>query len=122
MLPAARGRAAAGFQELLPPSPGDRNVCLAGGEGKVIGWVVGGGDGKSVTSSTHRAFCPSLSKEHPGRGPGYSLPTWAGWAGGLQLPLGTRDNSHLPLGWPGRREGRARLSLGCWIGSSARPE
>lgn len=68
-LPAARGRAAMGLRELPHPCNGDPGVRSAG-------WVEGGG--KSVTRSAHRAFCPAPSKEHPGRGAGYSLPTRAG--------------------------------------------
>lgn len=88
-LPTARGRAAAGLRELPPPSTGDLGVLSEGG---------GGGDGKSVTHSAHRAFCPALSKEHPGHGAGYSLPTRAG-AGRLSLQHLFRTCRLAPPAW-----------------------
>lgn len=59
-------------------------------------WL-GGGDGKSVTRSAHRAFCPPPFKEHPGHRSGYLLPTEAGAMGQLsmQLRMETVD-VHLP--------------------------
>lgn len=64
---------------------------------------MGGGGGKSVTRSAHRAFCPPPFKEHPGHRSGYLLPTEAGAMDQLsmQLRTGTAD-MHLPpraTGW-----------------------
>lgn len=113
-LPAARGRAAAGLRDCPLPALGTWASSRKGG----------GGDGKSVTRSAHRAFCPAPSKEHPGRGAGYSLPTGAG-AGRLSLLLPSGPAClHLPPGWPGRGGGgKTRAGpLAARAGLSALPE
>lgn len=86
--PRHQGANGGGAREL--PHPAQGTLAPARRE-----WL-GGGGGKSVTRSAHRAFCPPPFKEHPGHGAGYLLPTRAGAAGQLSVQLHLRTRSLAP--------------------------